>query len=193
VKKVLKSIKKQFAKAKKHPKIAIPVVVIAVLLLGGLVTFAALSGGDGDGGVIGSNSDEEKVKPAIDEDDPEVKKARKRKVVPAPVISGAGTVDTARSIGRLAVAQGRGLIKNPSNIQVRVSAAPKQEVTVDWQLSCYKRSGTKIASGRYRTRPPDIRSLPLPLSDPVECTATVGAQLTSGGRKSRVKVAVISG
>ena len=76
---------------------------------------------------------------------------------------------------------------------MRVSAAPKQKVTVNYQLACYREgTGAKIGKGTYTPRPPDVRSLPLPLSGARECTVTVGAQLTSH-RPGRIKVAIISG
>ena len=190
VKKVLKPIKNVFKQAKENPVIAIPVAAVLLLIVGGVIVFAVVGGGgDGDGDDSATKAEEgEKV-----EDDEAIKRAKKRKAKPAPVVSGAGTLDTARSVGTFAVAQGRGRIKNPSTISVRVSAAPKQEITVDYQLSCYKEGvGAKIGQDRYRTRPPETRSLPLPISGAKECTVTVGAQLTSQ-RPGRIKVAIISG
>jgi len=191
-KKVLDPIKKQFKNAKKHPKIAIPAVLVFVLLIGGL-SVLVFAGGDDDG-PGGETSTEAKKK---DGKDPGIEAAKKRKVKPAPVVSGSGTLDVARAVGRLALAQGRGRIKNPTGVRVRVSAAPKQTVTVDWQLACYKATGKtstqRIDNGRYRTRPPDTRGIPLPLSGADECTATVGAQLTRNVGSGRVKVAVLAG
>jgi hypothetical protein len=188
VKKVVKPIKKLFKQAKAKPLVAIPVALVAVLLLGALVVFVFLAGDDNDGdGSTTTATEANKI-----HKDPAIEKAKRHKVKPAPVVNGAGTLDTARSVGTFAVAQGRGTIKNPSTISVRVSAAPKQEVTVDYQLACYKESGTKIGKDRYRVHPPDIRTLPLPMSGAKECIVTVGAQLTSH-RPGRIKVAIISG
>ncbi len=190
--KVLNPIKKLFKQAKENPIIAIPVAVFAVLLIGGIVAFAALSGGGEDGDTADGGST--KTEKADDsKKDPAIEKARKRKTKPAPVRSSPGTLDVARSVGTFAVAQGRGRIKNPGAIAVRVSAAPKQKVTVNYQLACYREgAGAKIGKGSYTPRPPDVRNLPLPLSGARECTVTVGAQLTSH-RPGRVKVAIISG
>ncbi len=190
VKKVTDPIKNLFEQAKANPLIAIPAVVLVVLVVGGLALFVALGGDDEGGGDDGATTAKESGDSG--KTDKEIEKAKKRKVTPAPVVSGAGTLDTARSVGTYAVAQGRGRIKNPSSISVRVSAAPKQEVTVDYQLACYKESGTKIGEDRYRTRPPDTRAIPIPISGAKECTVTVGAQLTSS-RPGRIKVAIISG
>jgi hypothetical protein len=193
VKKALKPIKKLFKQAKANPLIAIAVTVVAVLLVGGLIVFAAVGGGGGDDddavGVGGTKTE----KAGKGKKDPAIEKARKHKVKPAPVRSSPGTLDVARSIGTYAVAQGRGRVKRPSSIAVRVSAAPKQKVTVNYQLACYRENGgTKIGTGSYTPRPPDIRNLPLPISGANECVITVGAQLTSH-RPGRVKVAIIAG
>jgi hypothetical protein len=192
VNKFLKPIQEQFKQAKKHPKIAIPAVIAFLLLIGGLTALVITAGGGGKD----SKTATEAKKPGK-KHDPGLEAAKKRKVKPAPVVNGAGTLDVARSVGRLAIAQGRGRIKNPSGVSVRVSAAPKQTVTVTYQLACYSKAGkhgtTKIANGEYRTKPPNVRSLPLPLSGADECTATVGAQLTKNDGEGRIKVAVIAG
>ena len=190
-KKVLDPIKNTFRQAKKHPKIAIPAVLVTILLIG-VLTALVLAGGD-DGGDTQATATQNKG--GDDKDDPGVAAAKKRKVKPAPVVTGSGTLDVARREGRLALAQARGRIKTPRSVSVRVSAAPKQMVTVDYQLSCYRADGakstTKVSTGRYRTRPPNSRGLSLPLSGADECTATVGAQLTRGS--GRIKVAVSAG
>ena len=183
-------MKNQLNKLVENPFAGFAVVVVVLLLIGGgaLLLF---TGGDDEPGTATKTTEKKKEK-----EDKLLKKIKKRKVKPAPVRRSPGTLDVARSVGRLAVAQARGRIKNPSGVSIRVSAAPKQEVTVDYQLSCYKAVGktsqTRIANKRYRTRPPNVRSLSLPLGGADECTVTVGAQLTSGGRKSRVKVAVVA-
>jgi hypothetical protein len=189
----LDPIKKLFKQAKENPIIAIPVAVLAVLLIGGIVAFAALSGGGGDDGDTADGGSTKTEKADDSKKDPAIEKARKRKTKPAPVRSSPGTLDVARSVGTFAVAQGRGRIKNPGAIAVRVSAAPKQKITVNYQLACYREGvGAKIGKGTYTPRPPDVRNLPLPLSGARECTVTVGAQLTSH-RPGRIKVAIISG
>ncbi len=163
-------------------------VVLVVVLLGGGALLLFGGDDDKDTTTATTTTKEEKAKK-----DRAKKSAKKRKVKPAPVVSGTGTLDVARSEGRLAVAQARGRIKNPTGVSVRVSAVPKQMVTVDYQLACYRPGGTKVAAGRYRVRPPNIKALSLPFSGAKECTATVNAQLTRGGSSSRVKVAVIAG
>ena len=188
--KVLKPIKKLIRQAKENPIVSIGVGIFAVLIVGAVILVAVFSGGGDDKADDGSPKVESSE---TDQKDPAIEKARKRKVKAAPVRASPGTLDVARSVGAHAIAQGRGRIKNPSTISVRVSAAPKQKVTVNYQLACYREgAGAKIGKGTYTPRPPDVRSLPLPLSGARECTVTVGAQLTSL-RPGRIKVAIISG
>jgi len=176
-----------------NPLYAMVAIVVVFALVGG--TALLLTGGDDDKDDTAKTTTEEDKKKK--KKDPGIEAAKKRKVKPAPVISSAGTLDVARSVGRLAIAQARGRIKKPIGVSVRVSAAPKQTVTVDWNLSCYKAVGkvstTRVDHGRYRTRPPATKSLPLPLQGADECTATVGAQLTRNLGEGRVKVAVVAG
>ena len=179
VQKVLKPIKKLFKQAKENPIIAIPVAVFAVLVVGVLVAFAVLGGGGGDDGGNGRH-DEAKEDEESSKKDPAIEKAKKRKVKPAPVVSGSRHARhraQRRHVRRRAGARARSRTRR--RISVRVSAAPKQKVTVDYQLACYRDSGTKIGKGSYTPRPPDVRNLPLPISGAKECTVTVGAQLTS--------------
>jgi len=189
----VKKIKSKFGELILDPMLAIVAVVVLVVAVGG-VAVLLLTGGDDDGkDTAGKTTTEAKKR----KKDKGVAAAKKRKVKPAPVVNSSGTLDVARSVGRLAIAQARGRIKHPSGVNVRVSAAPKQTVTVDWNLSCYRAVGkvstTRVDHGRYRTRPPNIRSLPLPLSGADECTATVGVQLTKNLGEGRVKVAVVAG
>ena len=191
MKKVTRPIKNLFKQAKENPIIAIPVAIIVVLLVGGIIAFAALSGGGSDD--EGDNQASTSTEPSKGgTKNPAIEKAKKHKVKHAPVVNGSGAVDTARSVGTYAVAQGRGLVKNPSSISVRVSAAPKQKVMVNYQLACYRESGTTIGKGHYTTRPPDFRTLSLPFAGAKQCAVTVGAQLTSS-KPGRVKVSIISG
>jgi hypothetical protein len=192
VNKFLKPIAGQFKQAKKHPKIAIPAVIVLLLLVGGLTALVITAGGGGEDSKTATEAKRPNKKT-----DPGIAAAKKRKVKPAPVVNGSGTLDVARSVGRLAIAQARGRIKHPTGISVRVSAAPKQTVTVTYQLSCYKAIGKssalKVANGQYRTKPPNVRSLSLPQSGSDECTVTVGGQLTKTAGKGRIKVAVLAG
>jgi hypothetical protein len=120
--------------------------------------------------------------------------ARKKKTKhskPAP-IGTSGTIDEARREGDFAVAQARGTIKSPSAVSVRVSAAPKQRVSVNWQLSCFRSRKVQIGKGQYLALAPDQRHIPLPMSGAETCIFTAGAQLRRHG-KGRVKVGVVAG
>lgn len=189
---ILKPIKGQLRQAKKHPLIATVTIVVFLALIGGLTALVVTSGGGGNGATTTPKASKPSRK-----HDKGLAAARKRKVKRAPVVNGAGTLDVARSVGRLAIAQGRGTIKHPTGIEVRVSAAPKQTVTVNYQISCFRAVGksasTKISNGEYRTKPPNLRSIPIPLPGADQCIATVDAQLTKNAGKGRVKVAVIAG
>ena len=72
-----------------------------------------------------------------------------------------GTIDSARKSGRDARAAVDGRVRDPAEILLRVSAAPKQRVTVSWGMSCPKSaSGKAKGTGRvYVTTPPDTRAL----------------------------------
>lgn len=191
MKKVVKKIKKPFVALVETPVYGIAAIVVLVLLLGAGAALLFTGGEDDETTQTATEKGKSKKK------DPGIEAAKKRKVKPAPVRRKAGTLDTARSVGRLAIAQARGRLKNPSGVNVRVSAAPKQTVIVTWQLACYNATGkshtTRVKNGRYRTKPPDTRSLPLPLSGADECIASITAGLTRTTIEGRIKVAVIAG
>lgn len=195
MKKVVKSFKKQLKPAREHPIIALGCTLFVLLLIGGLTTLVIIGAGDDSGGDK-SASNPTKTDDGDSGAGNQSTKPRKRldEAPPAPVVKSAGTLDVARRVGRFAIAQARGKIENPQGVGVRVSAAPKQPVTVDYQISCYELSNrkgvTKVAQKRYRTIPPDERDLPLPLTGADECLVTVGVQLTKGS--GRVKVAVLA-
>ena len=114
-----------------------------------------------------------------------------RKVREAPVGS-SGVIDQANRVGPFVVAQARGTIRNPGVVQLRVNASPRQRVTVDWQLSCFRKRQVKIGRGRYRAKAPSTRAIAVPMAGAETCIATAGAQLTRYGR-GRVTVAVVAG
>ncbi len=113
----------------------------------------------------------------------------------APVVSGnGGLLDEARREGRLAVAQARGTITNPTVVRIRVNATPKQTVRVNWQLGCFtKDRQARIGRDEYRTRTPDSRGISLPVRGAKSCIVTASAQLTRSDRSGRIKVAVLAG
>ena len=161
-----------------------PVALIAVLIVAAIFIFG---GGDDDG------SDEPDAVLGIGEGDAsQLPGQRVKPPPPAPVVR-TGIVDEARRVGRLAVAQARGTIVEPSRVRIRVSAAPKQTVTVNYQLGCFKNRRARVGKGSYRTRAPDTREVRLPTSGAKTCIVTAGAQLTKVLGEGRVKVAVIAG
>lgn len=161
--------------------------LVALLLVGGILVFA-LVGDDDDG--PGGGSD-----PTLgvgEGDRSRLPGGKSRAQKPAPVVR-RGVMDEARRVGRLAVAQARGTIVEPRRVRVRVSAAPKQTTTVNYQLSCFRKRRVKVGRGTYRTKPPSIREIPLPMANAESCVVTVGAQLTRTVGEGRVKVAVLAG
>lgn len=117
---------------------------------------------------------------------------RRRKPPKEAPIGTTGVIDQARREGDFVVAQARGTIRNPARVRLRVSAAPKQTISVDWQLSCFKDRRVKVGKGKYRVKTPNERQIPLPMSGAETCIATAGAQLTRHGG-GRVKIAVVGG
>ena len=160
-------------------------VVVVLLLSGGAFL---IFGGGGDG------SDETDPTLGFAEGDRSGLPGSRTKIKPAPVVSGnGGLLDEARREGRLAVAQARGTINNPRVVRIRVSAAPKQTVRVNWQLGCFKDRRAVIGRDEYRTRTPDSRGISVPTSGAKSCIATASAQLTRSDRSGRIKVAIIAG
>ena len=177
-------MKDLFGEIKPVYLIAAAVVVVLVLVLGGILIF---SGGDDD------TPDGPDPRLGLGEGDAtQLPGSRGRAPREAPRVR-TGVVDTARRVGRLAVAQARGTIVEPSRVRIRVSAAPKQTVTVNYQLGCYRNRRARVGRGSYRTRPPDTRRVPLPMSGAEHCIVTAGAQLTKIKGEGRVKVSVIAG
>ena len=173
---------KKFA-GKIKPLYLVPVALVAVLIVAAIFIF-----GGGDEG-----SDEPDAALGIGEGDASQLPGQKVKPPPPAPVVRTGILDEARREGRLAVAQARGTIVAPTRVRIRVSAAPKQTVTVNYQLGCYKDRRVRIGKGSYRTRPPATREVKLPMSGAKTCIVTAGAQLTKVVGEGRVKVAVIAG
>jgi hypothetical protein len=167
------------------PLYVIPAIVVAALIVAGIF----LLGGGG----------EEKTTKGVDpslgfaEGDQSQLPGRKRRAPKQAPVVRTGVLDEARREGRLAVAQARGTIVGPSRVQIRVSASPRQRVTVNWQLGCFKDRRARVGKGTYRTRSPDLRAVSVPLAGAKSCIATASAQLTKVQGKGLVKVSVIAG
>jgi hypothetical protein len=165
---------------------AVVLVVIVILV----VIFAGGGGVVGGGDEGGDTSDA--ARGFAEGDRSQLPGAKTKPVKEAPRVR-SGKLDEARREGRLVVAQARGTIVSPTRVTIRVSAAPKQTVRINYQLGCYKNRQARIGRGEYRTRTPDTRSVPLPVQGAKSCIATVGAQLTRSDRSGRIKVAVYAG
>jgi hypothetical protein len=179
-------VKKFARKMKKSIK---PLYLVPVVLIAGLIVVAIVIFGGGDEG------DKKTANPTLGfaEGDPsQLPGAKRRRFKPAPRVR-SGRLDEARRTGRLAVAQARGTIVSPTRVRIRVSAAPKQTVTVNWQLGCFKDRRAVVGRDTYRTRPPDIRAIKLPTQGAKSCIATASAQLTKPDGVGRITVAVVAG
>jgi hypothetical protein len=158
-------------------------VLVGVLIIAGIFIFA----------VGGDDSDGPNPTLGVGEGDPsQLPGGKRRPPKQAPVVR-TGVVDEANREGRLAVAQARGTILSPSRVRIRVTAAPKQTVTVNYQLGCYRNRRARVGRGSYRTRSPDTRTVPVPMSNAKTCIVTAGAQLTKVLTSGRINVQVIAG
>lgn len=167
----------------------IAVVVIVLLIIIGVVLGG---GGDDDGGGGGGDAGSDAARGFAEGDRSRLPGADTRPVKEAPRVRN-GLVDEARREGRLAVAQARGTIVEPSRVRVRVSSAPKQVVWVTWQLGCYKGGKAKLGRGRYEAQTPNTRPIELPVSGAESCIVTASAQLTRLNTEGRIKVGVLAG
>jgi len=156
---------------------------VAVLIIAGILIFTLV--GDDDSG-----SD---VAVGVGEGDTGQRGGGKRAPRKQAPRVRTGVLDEARREGRLAVAQARGTIVNPTRISIRVSASPEQTVTVNYQLGCFRDRRAKVGRGSYRTKPPSTREVPLPMSGAETCIVTAGAQLSRTVGEGRISVSVVSG
>ena len=172
---------------KKNPR---PVIVIAIVLVVGLIVggYFVFGGGAGTG-----DDSAGAPKPVLTPEDLRSGQFRGRRIPPPPRRKSPGVVDEARREGRLVLAQARGTVVKPGRIRLRVSATPKQRVIVDWQLGCFLNRRAKVGRGRYRTRTPNTRRIPVSIQGAETCIATATAGLTKVDGRGRVKVAVIAG
>jgi hypothetical protein len=159
----------------------------AVMILVVIVLIIVTSGGGGDDKTATTGPSTTSTKPKA----ASKRKKRRRPPRQAP-IGTSGVIDEARRKGDFVVAQARATVRTPSRISLRLSAAPKQTVTVDWQLSCFKNRQVKVGKGKYRVKSPDERAISLPIQGAENCIATAGAQLTRHGG-GRVKIAIVAG
>jgi hypothetical protein len=99
-------------------------------------------------------------------------------------------VDRARASGDNVQAHAAAALRKPEAVAIRVSAAPKQRVTVVWALSCNNGSGKdeKTSGGTYSVMTPNIRELKLPDSPRDVCQIDATTKLLLG----RVKTTLLA-
>ena len=95
------------------------------------------------------------------------------------------TVATKRGQGKYATAAASANMKKPGEIWLRVSAARKQEVTGQWNVSCGKGN---VDMDTFTVTPPHERKLTIPSKSAASCIAGATAQLSGSGR---VKVTIL--
>lgn len=98
-------------------------------------------------------------------------------------------VDRARAVGDRVQAHAEAAVKQPEALAIRVSAAPKQRVTVVWALSCTKGGDDdKTTGGSYATMTPNIHELDLPDEPRDVCQVEATTKLLTG----RVKTTLLA-
>jgi hypothetical protein len=95
------------------------------------------------------------------------------------------TVMTKRASGQHATLAAGAILTAPREVWLRVSAAPKQEVSGNWNITCGK-LGTSMDT--FVVTPPSIQQLELPGKNAKSCVVGTSAQLKG---KGRLKVAVL--
>lgn len=95
------------------------------------------------------------------------------------------TVAVERGEGKnAAVSASSPSIERPKQIWLRVSAAPKQEVTGTWNVSC---GSGNVADDSFRVTPPHLMQLAVP-DENASCIVGTAAQLKGTGR---LKLAIL--
>ena len=95
------------------------------------------------------------------------------------------TVASKRSDGKNAVAAASASMEKPAEIWMRLSAAPKQEVRGQWNVSC---GPGNVRMDTFTVTPPHLEKLPIPSKSAPSCIAGVNVQLSGQGR---LKVAIL--
>lgn len=91
--------------------------------------------------------------------------------------------------GDYATCDASGTARGPvAGIEVRVYAAPNQQVEVYWDVVCSYGKGAGSKSGSFGGRTSLSREIPHPYAHPSSCIVAAGAQLQNGGRSITVKI-----
>ncbi len=99
-------------------------------------------------------------------------------------------VDRARKQGDRVEAKAEAAVKKPEAVAIRVSAAPKQRVTVVWAVSCTNGDGEggKTTGDTYGVMTPNIREVELPDGPRDVCQVEATTKLLTG----RVKTTLLA-
>lgn len=144
----------------------IAAITVVVLVVVGIIIFTGTEGDDdspaigreeGSGGSGGGDDEEDSGEP--------------------PPLR---TVAVERGEGKDATAAAASpSMESPKEIWLRVSAAPKQEVTGSWNVSC---GSGNVAMDTFTVTPPHVMKLEIPGESPESCIAGSSAQLKNAGR-----------
>ncbi len=182
MKKFFRKIKKKFS-----PLMLIAVVLL-VLVLGGGYLLLSSGDDDDDGDKTASTTGTPAATTPGDDNTGTLTQPPPPKIKPDPAVGKEFTIDSDRDEKDYALAQATGSIKTPQSIRLRIGAAPKQPVTVNWNIVCLlPTEGAKSSDDTFTVTPPHERELKLPVTNAVTCTASANAQLTRAGR-GRIKV-----
>jgi hypothetical protein len=140
---------------------------------------------DGRGTVYGATSPVEAT-PGATTTTPSPKRKPAPPAKPKPPV----TFASDRAHKNYALAQATGSIKRPTGVSMRVGAAPKQPVTINWNVVCLFAGGAKTTSDTLTRTPPITVQLTLPPGQAETCTISAQAQLTLAG-VGRVKVFLV--
>ncbi|MEA2221301.1 MAG: hypothetical protein QOJ35_3927 [Solirubrobacteraceae bacterium] len=153
-------------------KIAIAVIAAGAVVLVVLVALGLLSGGSDDNAGTPSTSGAKGAKGGGGQSSSGAQPALR-------------TIATKRASGPHATVAPSALVSAPRQLWLRVSAAPKQQVTGNWNVTCGK-LGT--STDTFAVTPPSLLQLDLPGAKPTSCAVGSSAQLSGGGR---LKVAIL--
>jgi hypothetical protein len=92
-------------------------------------------------------------------------------------------IDTGSASGDYAIAQASGNVKKPGTIRVKVTASPRQKVSVNWTMVCSQPDGgAGSKDGKFTAKTPVTRTLKKPAKKVTDCTVSALAQLSDSGK-----------
>lgn len=85
-----------------------------------------------------------------------------------------------------------GDVNDVSKVRLLITGEPEQKIDVDWSIDChssdYEQTGSKSESSETRT--PATINVPIPISDPDECSLHSGVNNIDDGTGGRIKLVV---